>query len=119
MNLFEHMKVIEDIIDTLTPTVSLNTFFDAISDGIDEHISGQKNTGKTFIGGRTIFSLSEDREKILIEAELYYIAKDHRYIKQEFPGMFWFSRIHESERQKFVNMLGSDGKLCVDVLDPD
>lgn len=119
MGLFEKMKVFEDVIDALAPTVSLVTFFDAISEGIDEHIRSQRSVGKSFLGGKTYFSLSEDSKNILIEVKLYYIAEDDSYKKQEFSGNFYFSRIHTSEQQDFIDMLSSDGRFCIEVSEPE
>lgn len=117
MNLFGKMDAFERFIDALAPSVSLNTFFDAISEGVDERISHSVQNGLVFLGGKTHFSLSADRKEIRITSEVYYV-KDGEYQKQEFSGKFWFNRINPAGQQEFYNMLDENGVLTVEIEAP-
>lgn len=119
MEYSDGLDFIENIIDVFTPSVSLNTFFDSISDSVDSYISDQKNTGKNFIGGKVYFFLTDDRKEIIIKTQLFYCTIEKNIIKQEFSGKFIFKRIHISDRKKFIDMLDSDGKISVEISEPD
>ncbi len=117
MGFLEKMNAFERFIDMLAPVVSLNTFFDAISDGVDERIRNSIRSGLVFLGGKTHFSLSANRKEIQIDSEVYYEAEGN-YEKQEFSGRFWFSRINTDGQQEFYNMLDENGVLTIEIEAP-
>lgn len=117
MSFFDKMNAFEQFIDALAPSVSLNTFFDAISDGVDDRVRSSTQNGLMFLGGKTHFSLSDDRKEIRIASEIYY-EDNGEYQKQEFSGKFWFSRINTAGQQEFCNMLNANGVLTIEIEAP-
>lgn len=114
MGFLDKMNAFEKFIDVLAPTVSLNTFFDAISDGVDEKICIAMQCGFIFLGGKTHFVLSPDRKEIQIVSEVYY-EFEGKYQKQEFSGRFWFNRINMLGQQEFCSMLDENGVLTIEI----
>lgn len=117
MGLISKAIALEKIVDSLSPSVSINTFFDAVSQEIDKMILESQSNGIVFIGGKTFFSLSETQDEIIINSEMYYKTGED-YAKQEVSGSFWFNRIHSSDRNRFINMLDNSGKLIVEIQKP-
>lgn len=116
MNKFEY---IERIIDTLSPKVSLDTFFETISDGIDDIIRETiAEKSYRFLGGKTYFSLSSDKRQIDIYTEIYYMKLNKEALKQEFSGSFLYSRINSKDRVYFCDMIDEQGYICLDIKQP-
>lgn len=117
MNFDKTMNSIERFIDFLTPTVSLETFFSAVSEGIDEKIKENQQNGKRFLGGKVRFYLSSNQREICFKTEVYY-EETGEYQKQEFSGEFLLDRIHECDRPKFNEMLDEAGFFTVEIEEP-
>ena len=119
MGIFNKLNAFENIIDKIMPTVSLDTFLASVSDRIDEGIREQRKQGKSFLGGKTFFRLSQNEQDILIDTEIYFIDSSGGYKRQEQSGSFPFMRLHASDRQEFVRSIDDTGRLCIEIDEPD
>lgn len=119
MSLENKLNKLENLLDFISPKVSLSTFFDSVSEYIDEHLCETIQLGRKFIGGKANFYLSSNGREIIIEVVLYFFdTMKQEYRKQEFGGTFLFDRLLKGDQAEFRGRIDREGKWCVEVVEP-
>lgn len=112
------LSQVEEVIDKVTPKVSLDTFMESVGDTIDRLIIREKQVGLRFLGGKTHFSLSEDSEKIEMKVELFFSKPHGEFVKKETKGCYPISMLNQNACEDFMEKLKSEGEYVVEVDEP-
>ena len=117
INIFQGMNTIENAIDKVTPKVSLETFLDSVGDTIDTEINRNHEVGLQFLGGKAIFSLSE-QNMIQINVCNYYIKKDGSCVKKENTGLYPMYLLKSEAREEMIGYLDENGEYILEIENP-
>lgn len=119
LGLFEKMERVETLIDKVTPKVSLETFLETVGDSIDQEIkSTQQEESVFFLGGKMHFFLSDDRRKIIMEAEMFYQNAAGGYQKAQRTGEYMVSMLNQEAVDDFVAQIVQQGEVVIEIREP-
>ena len=118
IGILNRLNQVEEIIDRVTPKVSVDTFMSSVSDTLDKIIINEKSNNLKFIGGKTYFSLNEDASKILMHVEMFFSKSGGGFVKKETDGTYPVSMLNQSAHETFVSRLMSDGEYTIEVKEP-
>ena len=103
------------VVDRFTPKVSLDTFFESISDGIDEFIKDAKKDRYHFLGGKTFFSLDDKRLHIIIKVQLFFQVPGAGFKRLESEGEYLFDLLKSEAKEEFYDCISDNGVYVVEV----
>lgn len=118
MGIISKLNRVEEIIDKVTPKVSVDTFMDSVSDTIDEIIIKERQNNLRFIGGKAHFSLSGDQTRILMYVELFLVKPGGGFVKKETNGTYPISMLNQNAFDSFVSRLMEEGEYTIEVKEP-
>lgn len=114
-SVFSFLSRINSFIDRYTPKVSLDTFFESVSDGIDDYIGQAREERYYFIGGKTFFSLDENEHNIIIRIQLYFQVPGEGFKKIENEGEYFFDLLNDESKSRFYELVSDYGEYIVEV----
>lgn len=118
IGILNRLNQVEEIIDRVTPKVSVDTFMSSVSDTLDDFIINERKNNLDFIGGKTHFSLNEDASKILMRVELFFAKRNGGFTKKETNGTYPVSMLNQNAYETFVSKLMSEGECTIEVKEP-
>lgn len=118
MGIISKLNRVEEIIDKVTPKVSVDTFMASVSDTIDGIIIKERQNNLQFIGGKAHFSLNGDQDRIMMYVELYMMRQGGGFVKKETNGSYPLNMLNQNAHDTFVSRLMAEGEYTIEVKEP-
>lgn len=117
-SIFHKLNYIEEVIDTVTPKISLDTFMESVGDTVDKIILDEKQNNLQFLGGKTRFSLNNGADAVVMDVELFFAKQDGGFVKKETNGQYPINMLNHDARETFVARLTAEGEYVMEVKEP-
>ena len=119
LGLFDKLTEAEALIDKVTPKVSLETFFNSVSDSVDKEIKrAEQEEGLHFLGGKMHFSLSNDDRNILMHSEMFFQTDGGSFQRIEKKGSYSVTMLNQDAYDRLVGEISQNGEYVIEISAP-
>ena len=119
LGLFDKLTEVEDLVDKVTPKVSLETFLGSVSDSVDKEIRrAEQEEGLFFLGGKMHISLSNDGRNILMRSEMFLQTSGGSFQKMEKSGSYPATMLNQDAYDSLVEEISQQGECILEISAP-